>query len=102
VHVGNVYTLSSRGVLNCAEATTGKPLWNLRLDGDFCASPLIADGKLYAVNEEGTTSVVQLGAKPTLLGTNALADKILASPVAAGGAIFLRSDGYLYCVADKN
>jgi outer membrane protein assembly factor BamB len=98
VHEGRVYALSQRGVLNCAEVATGKPLWDLRLEGDYCGSPLIADGKLFAVNEEGTTTVVALGAKPAILGTNPLADKMLASPVAASGAIFLRSDRRLYCI----
>jgi outer membrane protein assembly factor BamB len=62
---------------------------------------VIADGKLYAVNEEGLTSVVKLGEKPEVLATNELNDTILATPAIADGAIYLRSDRYLYCIGPK-
>ncbi|MCI0640816.1 MAG: PQQ-binding-like beta-propeller repeat protein [Gemmataceae bacterium] len=97
-HEGKVYALGTNGVLNCADAVTGKALWDVRLEGNYAASPLVADGKLYAVNEKGDTSVVQLGAAGTLLGVNSLEDTILATPVASDGAIFLRSDRLLYCI----
>ena len=68
------------------------------LEGEFAASPLAADGKIYCVSEKGTTSVLQAGREAKILATNELDDTILASPVASGGAIFLRSDKYLYCI----
>ncbi len=98
VSKGRVFMLSSRGVVNCADVVSGAPLWDLRLEGAFAASPLIADGKLYAVNEEGTTSVVDISGQPKILSVNPLSGPILASPVAAGGCLFLRTDQFLYCV----
>jgi outer membrane protein assembly factor BamB len=93
-----VYTLVGAGVLNCAEAGTGKVVWQERLKGPFSASPVAADGKLYAVNEAGTTFVVQLGDKPAILATNALDETILGSPAIPGGAVYLRSDQHLWCI----
>jgi outer membrane protein assembly factor BamB len=98
---GRVYAVSARGVVNCADAATGKPLWSERLEGEFAASPLAADGKLYVVSEDGTTTVLRAGGKPEVLGTNALGETVLASPVAANGALYLRSDRHLYCIAEK-
>jgi outer membrane protein assembly factor BamB len=105
VHKDRVYTLN-QGILVCADAADGKILWQERLKGPFSASPVIADGKLYAVNEEGQTFVVQLGDKPQLLATNELKsakekDYFLATPAISGGAIFLRCDGHLWCIGDK-
>lgn len=100
-HERRIYALSYKGVLNCADGATGKPLWDIRLEGDYAASPLLADGKIFAVNEEGTTSVVTAGAEGKLLASNPIVDTILASPVASGGAIYLRSDRFLYCIAEK-
>ena len=65
------------------------------------ASPLLAEGRLYCVSEKGTTTVLKLGKEPSVLAVNALPDTILASPVASGGTIFLRSDKALYCVGGK-
>jgi outer membrane protein assembly factor BamB len=95
-----LYGLIGVGV-NCLDAATGELLWQQRIAGAFSASPIIARGKLYAVNEEGKTTVVQLGDKPKVLAVNDLKETILATPAAANGALFLRSDRHLYCVAEK-
>jgi outer membrane protein assembly factor BamB len=98
---GLVYALTARGVLNCADGATGRLLWSRRFEGEFSASPLAADGKIYLVNEEGATTVLQAGVEPQVLSVNPLPEMFLANPVAADGAIYLRSDKHLYCVAVK-
>jgi outer membrane protein assembly factor BamB len=97
---GKLYVLNDTGV-TCVDAGSGQEIWKQRVTGPFSASPVIADGKLYAVNEKGATMVVQLGEQPKVLATNALDDTILATPAISGGAIFMRSDGYLYCIGAK-
>lgn len=97
-HEGLLYTLASRGVLNCVEADTGKKVYSERVQGTFAASPLLADGKLYLVGEEGETTVIQAGREPRVLSVNTIRDTFLSSPVAANGALYLRSDKYLYCL----
>jgi outer membrane protein assembly factor BamB len=103
VHKGLVYAVNGNGVVNCADAKTGDILWTHRLDaaGACAASPLLADGKLYITNEAGVTTVLQAGKETKVLATNAIGDAILATPVAADGAIFLRSDKALYCIGGK-
>jgi outer membrane protein assembly factor BamB len=102
LHVnGQIICVSAGGIVNAADAQTGQSLWDLRLEGKFAASPLAADGRIYAVNEDGVTYVIEPGAKATVLATNELDDKILASPVAANGMLYLRSDRYLYSFAEK-
>jgi outer membrane protein assembly factor BamB len=94
---GRVYGLSRIGV-NCLDAADGKQLWLQRIKGPIAASPVVADGKLYVVNEAGTTFVLQLGDAPKILASNALNETILATPAIANGAIYLRSDEHLYCI----
>jgi outer membrane protein assembly factor BamB len=101
VYRGRVYTVTQQGILNCADVANGKVLWTERLDGAFWASPVAGDGKVYLVNEQGATFVVQASDAPRILGKNALEETILGTPAIAGGAIFLRSDQYLYCIAEK-
>jgi len=101
---GRVYAVNTAGVLNCADAVNGKSLWQERLKGktnQYWASPVVADGKLYAVDEGGTTTVVQIGSQSVVLAANSLDETILATPAISGGAIYLRSDQHLYCIAKK-
>jgi outer membrane protein assembly factor BamB len=105
VYRGRVYTLTGDGMVNCADAANGKALWSQRPetpDGDkYWASPFAAEGRLYIVSQKGVTTVLKLGDAPEVLAVNELHDTILASPVASGGALFLRSDKYLYCLVQK-
>jgi outer membrane protein assembly factor BamB len=95
---GRVYTL--RGdILVCGDLADGKVLWDQRLKGPFSASPVFADGKIFAVNEEGLTAVVQPGKEAKVLSTNDLKDTILATPSIANGSLYLRSDKFIYRIA---
>jgi outer membrane protein assembly factor BamB len=99
---GRVYAPNGAGILNCAEARTGKVLWQQRLPGKYWASPVAADGKIYLTNETGTTTVLAASDKPTVVSTNPLpGETILATPAIANGAIYLRSDQHLYCIGEK-
>lgn len=101
VHGGLVYVVNGGGIVNCADAKSGEVLWTHRLDGAFSASPLIADGKLFVLNEAGVMAVMETGKEAKVLAMNKINDTFLATPVAADGAIFLRSDGALYCISVK-
>lgn len=100
-HQGRIYALNSAGILSCHDAKNGDSLWQQRLKGKFWASPVIADGKLYQVNEDGVTFVVELGEQPKIVSENPIGETILATPAIANGCIFLRSDKHLYCIGAK-
>ncbi|HEX5272740.1 MAG TPA: PQQ-binding-like beta-propeller repeat protein [Gemmataceae bacterium] len=88
--------------LNYVAAEDGKAGASpVRLRGAFSASPVAADGHIYAVNEEGTTYVIEAGERPRVVATNPLGEEVLATPAIADGAIFLRSSERLYCFGLK-
>jgi outer membrane protein assembly factor BamB len=97
---GRVHAVGSANALVWADAADGKVLGQLRLglEGQVWASPVAADGRIYVVNEAGTTAVVEAGDRPRLLATNAVDEDVLATPALADGALFLRSDRHLYCI----
>lgn len=96
-----LFVVTDRGVLNVLDPKTGELLADrLRLEpGTYSSSPLLADGKLYATNEEGATTVVDVEAGYKILATNRLDSHTLASPIAVGSQIFIRTASHLYCIA---
>jgi hypothetical protein len=78
-------------------------LWRLRLTGPFWATPLLAGGHLYCINQEGLTSVVRAdGDKGEIVAKNKLGESVYASPAVAGDAIYFRSDQHLWKIASKS
>ena len=96
-----LFVVNDKGILNVLDSKTGELLVErIRLElGTYSSSPLLADGKLYAVSEEGTTTVVDVEGGYEILARNRLEEHTLASPIAAGGQIFIRTANYLYCIA---
>lgn len=92
----------SRETAYCAEAATGKVLYEERLNraGQFYASALLVNDKLYYVNRDGKTFVVAAKPEFELIAVNDLSDGSVfnASPAVVGNQILLRSDKYLYCI----
>lgn len=87
-----LYWVSDAGVAACVEARTGTGFWSERLGGGFSASPILADGRLIFINEEGTAFVVARGREFRLLAKNELGERTLASPAVADGALFIRTE----------
>jgi outer membrane protein assembly factor BamB len=97
---GLLYVTNEVGILTCADAETGKPVWRQRLGGIFFASPVAGDGKIYMVSETGETFVLRAGRNAEILAKNELDERMLASPAISNGHLFLRSDGTLFCIGD--
>ncbi|HUT11207.1 MAG TPA: PQQ-binding-like beta-propeller repeat protein [Thermoguttaceae bacterium] len=91
-----LFMVNDDGVASCVEAKTGQLVWKERLRGDCSASPLYADGRIYFFNEEADTTVIRPDRQCKILAVNELPGRLMASPAAAGNAIFLRTDTHLY------
>lgn len=91
-----VYTISDSGIGVCYDAESGKPRWQKRLGNKFWASPVVAEGRIYCLDESGTTNVLAAGPKYEVLATNVLDGPAQASPAILDGAIYLRTEKHLY------
>ena len=98
-----IYVIGDNGVVTSFDAKSGEMVWERqRIEpGTYSASPLLADGKIYATSEDGTTSVLKAGAEFEILATNKLNSFTLASPVADGNQLFIRTSEHLYCIANR-
>jgi outer membrane protein assembly factor BamB len=95
--VGNeLYLVTDTGIATCVDAQTGAMRWQQRLNGNFSASPVFADGRIYFQSEEGVTTVIAPGTEFRRLATNTLDGATLASMAVADGSLFIRSSSHLY------
>lgn len=102
VLVGDLlYLLSDRGVLICKQATTGNTVWSERLEGQYGASLLYADNRIYISSKQGKTIVIEPGLTFRVLAVNELDGFLGASPAVAGKSLLLRTKTHLYRVQSK-
>jgi len=97
----HLYVHTDAGILTCYEAKTGKTIYKERLEGKFSASAVAGDGRLYFINEAGTTLVIRAGPKFEVLAKNALEEYAVASPAVSQGDLFLRTETRLFCIGGK-
>lgn len=95
---GILYMASDVGAVSAIDAATGRRIWQERVEGIFTASPVAGDGKIYFVSETGQTIVLKGGRRPEVLARNDIGERLIASPGISNGAIYLRSDGRLFCI----
>jgi outer membrane protein assembly factor BamB len=96
-----LYVVSDIGIATCLDAKTGETHWQQRLGGNFSASPVFADGRIYFLSEEGAATVIAPGTVFRKLTTNQLDGATLASIAVSGGSLFIRSNTHLYRIGQK-
>jgi outer membrane protein assembly factor BamB len=97
VIVGDLlYMINDDGALSCVDIATGAVAWKERLGGNYAASPILVDNRLYVCNQQGRTFVLNPGRSFDGVATNALDSGCMASPAVAGKALYLRTKTHLY------
>ena len=94
-----LYVVNDGGIATCLDAASGVVRWQQRLGGNYSASPIYADGRIYFLAEEGVATVIAPGVEFRLLATNRLDGATLASIAVADGSLFIRSSTHLYRIA---
>jgi outer membrane protein assembly factor BamB len=105
-HDDRLYWLGRNDILSCSDAKTGAKLYSERLSkgGEFFASALVVDGKIYCVSRFNGTYVIAEGAELKELARNTFADdksRTNASPIVHDSCLLMRTDQYLYCIAKR-
>jgi outer membrane protein assembly factor BamB len=98
---GLIYMIGDTGIASCIDARTGEQVWQQRIGGEYSASPVYADGRLWFFSEDGKTTVLKPGRVFEQAGENRLDEGFLASPAIAGKALYLRTRTHLYRIEQK-
>ncbi len=87
----HVYLWQDNGVVSCIEAATGKDVWKQRVGGNYSSSPILVDGKIYGVSEQGDVNVIAASPDYEFLGKTSLGDNSHATPAVANGKLYFRT-----------
>jgi outer membrane protein assembly factor BamB len=98
-----LYIVTDKGVVYCLDAHTGKEVYGQQRlkPGTYSASPVLADGRIYATSEDGLTTVFKAGPTFEVVAENALDGYTLSSPAVSEGQIFIRTDKGLYAIGKR-
>lgn len=99
-----LHVVKSGGISSCFDAGTGDEVWGrtrLRNFGDYYASPIAADGKIYIAGRNGFIVVLEDSAELNILAKNDIGEEILATPSVADGRLYIRTRESVFCISNE-
>jgi outer membrane protein assembly factor BamB len=93
-----LYSVSDAGMAMCLKGDTGEIVWQERLAGNYSASPVYADRRVYFLSDGGETTVVEAGPQFKIISRNPLQEKCQASMAISQGRLFIRTEKNLFCI----
>jgi outer membrane protein assembly factor BamB len=96
---GILWMVKEGGIVTKLDAISGRLLQEERIPGfgNYFASPIAGDGKVYFASESGMFSVVAAEADWRVITSRDFHEKIYATPALAGSRLYLRTEQALYC-----
>jgi outer membrane protein assembly factor BamB len=94
------YMVKTGGIITSVDPATGNILKQGRSSaalGEYFASPVAADGKVFLANTEGKITVLKAGAQWEVLAVNEIGDEVNATPALSDGRVYVRTRGAVYC-----
>ncbi len=94
------YLVKDGGIITSLDPATGRMLKQGRSPnalGEYYASPVAADGKVFLANTEGKITVLKAGAEWEVLAVNDLGEEISATPALSNGRIYVRTRSAMFC-----
>lgn len=103
---GRLYLVRDGGRISCLDAKTGEVIYHGRIDapGQHVASPVEANGNIYVASEPGTITILKAGGdRLNVVATNAINERIMATPAIVGNMLLVRTEKHLFAwAAAKN
>jgi outer membrane protein assembly factor BamB len=94
----HLYYVSDKGMAACRLKRTGEEVWQENLRVPFTASPILVDGKIYAVSQKGSVFVFEAAPKFKLLARNEIEEAVSSTPAVADNRLYIRGEKHLFCI----
>ena len=98
VYRGVMYMVKDSGIITSLDAANGEMLQQGRAAGrgNYYASLVAGDGKVYLTSERGVMTVLKAGTRWETLASHDFGERMMATPVIDGGKMYIRTDEGLY------
>jgi outer membrane protein assembly factor BamB len=98
LYEGILWMVKDGGIVTKLEAASGRLLQEERVPGvgNYFASPVAGDGKVYFTSESGTVSVVAAEQDWRVISSREFHEKTFATPALHEGRLYLRTEAALY------
>ncbi len=99
LYQGLLFMVKAGGIITTVDPKTGeifKAGRSAKAPGDYYASPVAADGKVFLLSQEGKLTVLKAEAQWEVLAVNDMLEECLATPAIANGRIYVRTRTALY------
>ena len=94
-----LFLATSRGVLVCLDAKTGKKYWEHECSDGFYSSPILVGDLVYAMDLRGVMHIFKADSTFASVAESNLGEPSACTPAVLEEGIYLRGDRYLYFVA---
>lgn len=101
-HDDQIYIVKNGGIVTCLDAISGKRLARKRLSatGSYYASPIAVGDRIYLTSVQGVVTVLRAGKQLEVIAENDLGERIMATPAAVDGTLYVRTNEHLYAFAN--
>jgi outer membrane protein assembly factor BamB len=95
-----LFSINRGGMVFCYESATGEVLWTEKL-GRHHSSPVLVEGRLFFINDDGQVNVIKPGRKFECVATYELGESCYASPAISDGQVFIRGFKHMFCFGSR-
>ncbi len=93
---GLIYTVTSRNVMMCIDASDGKEIWSKHVTSNYNASPLYINGNIWFFSIKGEVLVLKAGKDYKVVSQSSLESGIWATPAILRNSAIVRTENFLY------
>lgn len=93
-----LFIATSYGALVCYDALTGDKYWEKEYNDGFYSSPIVVEGKLYAIDRGGNVHIVKVDKLFKEIATPKMHEEIVTTPAFADGRVYIRGKKFLYAI----
>jgi outer membrane protein assembly factor BamB len=98
---GLAFLFYDKGTATCIDVRSGTVHWRERLSSGFSGSPIIAEEKLYVIDDDGNVHVLAVSKEFRDLGVNPLGEPTRSTPAVAGGRLYFRTLSRLFSLGGQ-